>query len=115
METLAAMHELAWALHRQGRHAEARAQWEKMLELQRRVKGDGPPDPLAELVTGLVSRGKWVEAQSLAQEWLAVVEAPQGKRMEVFEGSGHAPFLTETDRFVETVRGFAAGIAVRPE
>ncbi len=51
----------------------------------------------------------------LVQEWFAAVEAPRGKRMEVFGGSGHAPFLTETDRFVETVRGFAAGLAVRPE
>jgi hypothetical protein len=47
----------------------------------------------------------------LVRYWFETDEAPLGKRMEVFDGSGHAPFLTETDRFVETVRGFAAGIA----
>ncbi|MGC9371189.1 MAG: alpha/beta fold hydrolase [Paracoccaceae bacterium] len=53
----------------------------------------------------------WNTPVPLVQDWFAAVEAPQGKRMEVFEGSGHAPFLTETERFVETVRGFAAEIA----
>jgi pimeloyl-ACP methyl ester carboxylesterase len=53
----------------------------------------------------------WNTPVPLVQEWFAAVEAPLGKRMEVFGGSSHAPFLTETDRFVETVRGFAAGIA----
>lgn len=57
----------------------------------------------------------WNTPVPLVQAWFAAVEAPLGKRMEVFDGSGHAPFLTETDRFVETVRGFAAGLAVRPE
>jgi pimeloyl-ACP methyl ester carboxylesterase len=57
----------------------------------------------------------WNTPVPLVQEWFAAVEAPLGKRMEVFHGSGHAPFLTETDRFVETVRGFSAAIAVRPE
>lgn len=57
----------------------------------------------------------WNTPVPLGREWFETVEAPLGKRMEVFDGSGHAPFLTETDRFVETVRGFAAGIAVRPE
>ena len=57
----------------------------------------------------------WNTPVPLAREWFETVEAPLGKRMEVFDGSGHAPFLTETARFVETVRGFAAGIALRPE
>ncbi len=57
----------------------------------------------------------WNTPVPLVQEWLAVVEAPPGTRMEVFDGSGHAPFLTETDRFVEMVRGFAADIGARPE
>jgi pimeloyl-ACP methyl ester carboxylesterase len=53
----------------------------------------------------------WNTPVPLVRDWFETVEAPLGKRMEVFDGSGHAPFLTETDRFVETVRGFAAGIA----
>jgi len=53
----------------------------------------------------------WNTPVPLVRAWFAAVEAPQGKRMAPFDGSGHAPFLTETDRFVETVRGFAAGIA----
>lgn len=43
---------------------------------------------------------------ALVREWFEVVGAPQGKRMVVFDGSGHAPFLTETSRFVETLRSF---------
>lgn len=53
----------------------------------------------------------WNTPVPLVRDWFETVEAPLGKRMEVFDGSGHAPFLTETDRFVETVRGFPAGIA----
>ena len=48
---------------------------------------------------------------ALMQAWFEDVEAPQGKRLEVFEASGHAPFLTETARFVETVRRFGAELA----
>ena len=44
---------------------------------------------------------------ALVREWFEAVAAPQGKRIVVFEGSGHAPFLTETGRFIETLRGFA--------
>ncbi len=43
----------------------------------------------------------------LAYEWFEAVEAGEGKRMVVFEDSGHAPFLTETNRFIKTLRGFA--------
>jgi fermentation-respiration switch protein FrsA (DUF1100 family) len=39
----------------------------------------------------------------LAREWFEAVEAPNGKRHVVFEASGHAPFLTEPDRFIEIV------------
>ncbi|MEQ9463276.1 MAG: hypothetical protein RJQ10_06420 [Haliea sp.] len=39
------------------------------------------------------------------------VEVRCGKRMVVFDDSGHAPFLTETVRFVEILRGFGADIA----
>jgi pimeloyl-ACP methyl ester carboxylesterase len=46
----------------------------------------------------------------LAAEWFDGVEAPQGKRHEVFATSGHAPFLTEPERFAETVRNFAASL-----
>lgn len=47
---------------------------------------------------------------ALVQEWFDQVEAPNGKQMVVFASSGHAPFLTETTRFVETVQDFGAGI-----
>lgn len=43
---------------------------------------------------------------ALVREWLARVEAPRGARLAVFEDSGHAPFLTETERFVTTVAAF---------
>ncbi len=43
---------------------------------------------------------------ALVREWLDAVPAPQGKRLAMFDASGHAPFLTETARFIETVRGF---------
>jgi len=48
---------------------------------------------------------------ALVRDWLEHVEAPQGKRLEIFDASGHAPFLTETARFVETVRSFGAEVA----
>lgn len=32
-------------------------------------------------------------------------DARNGKRHVVFEASGHAPFQTEPDRFIEIVRG----------
>ncbi len=47
---------------------------------------------------------------ALVRKWFEVVEAPQGKRMVVLDGSGHAPFLTETPCFVETVRGFGTAL-----
>jgi len=50
----------------------------------------------------------WNTPVPLVQYWFNAVEAPQGKRMEIFAASGHAPFLTETERFVETVRRFGA-------
>ena len=46
----------------------------------------------------------------LAADWFDAVEAPEGKRHEVFAASGHAPFLTEPERFAETVRNFAASL-----
>ncbi|SDY90355.1 alpha/beta fold hydrolase [Citreimonas salinaria] len=47
----------------------------------------------------------------LVREWIGGVDAPLGKRLVVFDPSGHAPFLTDTARFVEAVRDFAANIA----
>lgn len=44
----------------------------------------------------------------LATEWFDGVEAPEGKRHVIFETSGHAPFLTEPERFAEAVRSFAS-------
>ena len=43
----------------------------------------------------------------LAAEWFAAVDAPRGKRHLVFEDAGHAPFLTEPDRFARVLRAFA--------
>lgn len=68
--------------------------------------------PLMQVPMLLISGARdWNTPVPLLQDWFAAVEARQGKRMEVFDGSGHAPFLTETDRFVETVRDFASEIA----
>ena len=47
----------------------------------------------------------------LVQEWFAAVEAPQGKRPEIFTASGHAPLLTATVWFGETLRRFADELA----
>ena len=46
----------------------------------------------------------------LAAEWFDMVAAPEGKRHEVFETSGHAPFLTEPERFAKAVRRFARSL-----
>ena len=53
----------------------------------------------------------WNTPVPLVQDWFDVVEARQGKQMELLNGSGHAPFLTETARFVEMVRAFGAKLA----
>ncbi len=45
----------------------------------------------------------------LAAEWFDAVEAPQGKQHEVFDRSGHAPFLSEPERFARSLRRFAPG------
>ncbi len=50
----------------------------------------------------------------LATDWFESVEAPQGKRHEVFDNVGHAVFLTEPARFAETVRGFDLGLMEMP-
>ena len=46
----------------------------------------------------------------LTTEWFDSVQAPQGKRHLVFEGSGHAPFLTEPERFAASLRSFAISL-----
>ena len=48
----------------------------------------------------------------LAAEWFEGVEALQGKRHDVFDASGHAPFLTEAERFTQTVRDFAQSLHI---
>lgn len=48
---------------------------------------------------------------SLVRTWFDTVDAPQGKRLEVLNASAHAPFLSETARFVETVRAFGSDMA----
>ncbi len=42
----------------------------------------------------------------LATDWFDQVSAPQGKRHLIFEGSGHAPFLTEPEPFIDAVCRF---------
>ncbi len=48
----------------------------------------------------------------LAAEWFEAVDAPHGKRHEIFEASGHAPFLTEPARFADTIRSFAQSLHI---
>jgi pimeloyl-ACP methyl ester carboxylesterase len=52
----------------------------------------------------------WNTPIPLVRDWFETVEAPQGKRMEVFNESGHAPFLTETAQFVDEVHRFLADL-----
>jgi len=56
------------------------------------------------LISGAADLNTPVE---LAAEWFDAVEAPQRKRHLVLKHSGHAPFLTEPERFAEAVRRFA--------
>ena len=59
----------------------------------------------------LISGGRDLNTPvELATEWFDAVAAPEGKRHEVFETSGHAPFLTEPERFAEAVRRFARSL-----
>ena len=44
----------------------------------------------------------------------AAQRAIPGSRLEVFEGAGHAPHLTDPARFVALLREFAAGAGARP-
>lgn len=48
---------------------------------------------------------------ALVKEWFNKVQAPAGKAMEIFDASGHAPFITETEHFIEVVHDWAALIA----
>ncbi|MCC5991941.1 MAG: alpha/beta hydrolase, partial [Rhodobacteraceae bacterium] len=57
------------------------------------------------LISGAADLNTPVE---MAAEWFDVVEAPQRKQHLIFEFSGHAPFLTEPERFAEAVRRFAS-------
>lgn len=81
--------------------------------LSRDLLVDVPEMPVPMLL--IAGASDWNTPIRLERDWFEAVEARQGKRMAVFDGSGHAPFLTETVLFVETVRGFAVGIAVSPE
>ena len=59
----------------------------------------------------LISGGRDLNTPvELASEWFDAVAAPKGKRHEVFEGSGHAPFLTEPERFARSLRDFVAEV-----
>jgi hypothetical protein len=42
----------------------------------------------------------------LAKKYLEVVDAPE-KKFFTFENSAHSPNMEETERFVQTIRGFA--------
>jgi len=77
--------------------------------LARDLRVDVPEMPVPMLL--IAGASDWNTPVPLVHGWFEAVEAPHSKRMEVFDGSGHAPFLTETARFVETLRGFAAEIA----
>ncbi|MFN4128955.1 MAG: alpha/beta fold hydrolase [Paracoccaceae bacterium] len=46
----------------------------------------------------------------LVAGWNEAVEAPRGKRHEIFARSGHAAFLTEPDRFAQILRSFAKSL-----
>lgn len=59
------------------------------------------------LISGARDLNKPVEP---ATEWFDGIDAPQGKQHAVFAASGHAPFLTEPERFAETVRSFVASL-----
>lgn len=74
---------------------------------------DVPEMPVTMLL--IAGASDWNTPTPLVRDWFEAVEAPNGKRMEVFDASGHAPFLTETARFMETARGFAVEIAMSPE
>ncbi len=47
---------------------------------------------------------------ALVRAWFDAVDAQKGKRMIVLDGSGHAPFLSETAHFVAAVRGFRGDV-----
>lgn len=49
----------------------------------------------------------------LSAEWLRMVAAPAGKRHIIFERSGHAPFLSEPERFAQTLRQIARELRPR--
>jgi len=49
----------------------------------------------------------------LVRDWMDGVEAPEVKRLVIFAESGHAPFLTETGRFVETVVTFGEEVTAQ--
>jgi pimeloyl-ACP methyl ester carboxylesterase len=53
----------------------------------------------------------WNTPVPLVREWFEAVEAPHGKKLVIFDASGHAPFLTETSRFIEAVRKFGGEVA----
>jgi len=76
--------------------------------LQRDLFEEVPVMPVAML---LISGAQDINTPvALAREWFEAVEAPQGKQMVVLEGSGHAPFLTETSRFIEAIRDFGSAL-----
>jgi pimeloyl-ACP methyl ester carboxylesterase len=47
----------------------------------------------------------------IVKEWFNAVEAPAGKAMEIFDSSGHAPFFTETERFIDVLHDWAVLLA----
>lgn len=63
----------------------------------------------AGLISGALHLNTPVE---LAAEWFNQVHVSYGKRHEVFDASGHAPFLTEAERFTDTVRRFAQSLQI---
>lgn len=47
---------------------------------------------------------------ALVRDWIPQVEALRGKQMVVFDASGHAPFVSKTEHFVKTARGFGVEV-----
>ena len=93
----------------QGANRGSGPMWEEYLARDLIAEVPVMPVPIL-LVSGALDMNTPVP---LVRQWFAAVEAPRGKRMELFSASGHAPFLTETARFVETVRAFGSELAGR--
>lgn len=76
--------------------------WPEYLARDLRSEVQEMPVPML-LISGAKDMNTPVD---LVRQWVDLVAAPQGKRMMVIDGSGHAFFLTDGDLFVAVVRKF---------